>query len=138
MAVNAGMFSSETDQWETPQDFFDNLNAIHRFTLDVCALPSNAKCPNFFTPSQDGLSQPWTGTCWMNPPYGRQIGRWVRKAYESAQNGAKVVCLLPARTDAAWFHDYCIHGEIEFIRGRIRFGGSKWNAPFPSMVVVFE
>ena len=91
------MFSSKTDLWETPQDFFDRLNAIHRFTTDVCALPENAKCENYYTPDQDGLKQNWTGTCWMNPPYGRRIGEWVRKAYESAQQGAKVVCLLPCQ-----------------------------------------
>jgi phage N-6-adenine-methyltransferase len=132
------MFSSVTDSWETPQDFFNVQNAIHNFTLDVCALPDNAKCQNFFTPSQDGLSQPWTGVYWMNPPYGRRIGKWIRKAYESAQEGAKVVCLLPARTDTKWFHDYCKQGQIEFLRGRLKFVGAKSSAPFPSMLVVFE
>ena len=77
------MFSSKTDMWETPQDLFDRLDAIYRFDLDVCAVPENAKCERYFTPEIDGLKQDWSGTCWMNPPYGREIGKWVRKAYES-------------------------------------------------------
>ena len=138
MSINAGMFTSNTDLWATPQDFFDRWDAIYHFTLDVCALPENAKCERYFTPEQDALKQDWTGVCWMNPPYGRGIGAWVRKAYESAQNGATVVCLLPARTDTAWWHDYCMHGDITFVRGRLKFGGSKNGAPFPSAVVVFD
>ena len=81
------MFSSETDMWETPQDLFDRLNAVHHFDLDVCAVPENAKCVRYFTPEVDGLKQDWNGTCWMNPPYGREIGKWVRKAYESVSGG---------------------------------------------------
>jgi phage N-6-adenine-methyltransferase len=131
-------FSSKTDLWATPQDFFDRYNAIYQFTLDVCALPDNAKCERYFTPEQDGLAQEWTGACWMNPPYGRTIGSWIRKAFESAKLGATVVCLLPARTDTRWWHDYCQRGQVEFIRGRLKFGGHKNSAPFPSAVVVFK
>ncbi len=114
------MFSSKTDLWATPQNFFDELNREFCFTTDVCALPENAKCEHFITPEMDGLKQEWTGICWCNPPYGREIGKWVRKAYES---DCTVVMLLPARTDTRWFHDY-IYGkaEIRFIRGRLRFG----------------
>ena len=131
-----GLFSSKTDMWETPQNFFDELNKEFRFTCDVCAIEENAKCAKFYTPEQDGLKQTWGGVCWMNPPYGREIGKWVKKASESK---ATVVCLLPARTDTRWFHDY-IYGkaEIRFVRGRLKFGGSKNSAPFPSMVVVFR
>jgi len=132
------MFSSETDLWATPQELFDKLDAVHRFTLDVCALPSNTKCRSYYTPEDDGLQQQWHGVCWMNPPYGRTIGQWVKKAYESSENGATVVCLLPARTDTRWFHDYCTRGEITFIKGRLKFGGHKNAAPFPSMIVVFK
>jgi len=131
-------FSSETDMWATPQTFFDKYNAIYQFTTDVCAIRSNTKCNNFFTPEQDGLKQNWNGICWMNPPYGRTIKHWIKKAYESALNGATVVCLLPSRTDTTWWHDYCIKGQIEFIRGRLKFGNSKNSAPFPSAVVVFS
>lgn len=131
-----GLFSSATDMWETPQNFFDELNKEFRFTCDVCAIEENAKCAKFYTPEQDGLKQTWGGVCWMNPPYGREIGKWVKKASES---NATVVCLLPARTDTRWFHDY-IYGkaEIRFVRGRLKFGNSKNTAPFPSMVVVFR
>ena len=130
------MFSSKTDLWGTPQDLFDELDAEFHFDLDVCALPENAKCERYYTPEQDGLSQEWTGTCWCNPPYGRQIGKWVRKAAES---GTTVVMLLPARTDTKWFHDYILgKAEIRFLRGRLKFGGCNNGAPFPSMVVVFR
>lgn len=133
------MFSSKTDEWETPQDLFDRLNDKYHFTLDVCATPENAKCPQYFTKQQDGLKQEWIGICWMNPPYGRQIGEWVKKAYESSRGGGViVVCLLPARTDTRWFHNYCTKGEITFLRGRLKFGQQKNSAPFPSMIVVFR
>lgn len=132
------MFSSRSDLWGTPQDFSNKLNAEFSFTLDVCALPENAKCPVFFSPESDGLAQPWIGTCWMNPPYGRGISAWVRKAWQSAQEGATVVCLLPARVDTAWFHDLCIKADVRFIRGRLKFGNEKNSAPFPSMVVIFR
>jgi phage N-6-adenine-methyltransferase len=132
-------FSSKTCLWETPQDFFDELDREFGFTLDVCALPENAKCRRYFSPERDGLKQDWTGVCWMNPPYGREIGEWVAKAFESARNGATVVCLLPARTDTAWWHTYVMEAtEVRFVRGRLRFGGAENSAPFPSAVVVFR
>lgn len=138
--LNNAMFTSNTDLWSTPQEFFDSINAVYHFDTDVCALPENAKCKHFFTPAQDGLQQEWCGTCWMNPPYGREIGKWVAKAYKSARdNKATIVCLLPARTDTKWFHDYCIpYGKITFVKGRLKFGGAKSGAPFPSVVVVFS
>jgi phage N-6-adenine-methyltransferase len=141
MSVNPALFTSKTDLWETPQDLFDKLDAEFGFDLDVCALPENAKCERFYTPESDALWQEWTGVCWMNPPYGRQIGRWIQKAYESSLRGATVVCLVPARTDTAWWHDYCMKGEIRFLRGRVYFwkDGQPINpAPFPSAVVVFR
>lgn len=133
------MFSSKTDLYETPQDFFDQLDAEFHFDLDVCALPENAKCKRYYTPEMDGLSQPWGGVCWCNPPYGHEIGGWVRKAQLASTAGSTVVMLLPSRTDTAWFHDW-IYGkaEIRFIRGRLKFSGSKNSAPFPSMVVIFQ
>lgn len=131
-------FSSATDLWATPADFFARLNEIYHFDTDVCATADNAKCPRFFTKDDDGLSQEWTGVCWMNPPYGRQIGAWMQKAYESSLLGATIVCLVPARTDTAWWHDFAMKGDIEFIRGRLRFGGHKNPAPFPSAVIVFN
>jgi len=123
--------------WATPQDFFDRYNGLYGFQLDVCASPENAKCTRFFTKEDDGLAQEWVGVCWMNPPYGRGIKHWMRKAYQSSLAGATVVCLVPARTDTAWWHDYAVKGQIEFIRGRLKFGGAVNSAPFPSAVVVF-
>lgn len=135
------MFSSASDNWGTPQDFFDKLNAEFGFDLDVCATKENAKCSKYFTKGQDGLNQYWgANTCWMNPPYGREIKAWVRKACDTSNfQGVVVVALLPARTDTAWFWDY-IQGkaEIRFIRGRLKFGGCKNSAPFPSMVVIWR
>jgi len=128
-------FSTETDEWETPQKLYDVLNAEFHFTLDVCATPENAKCERFF--AKDGLDEMWTGSCWMNPPYGDEIGDWIEKAYESSKIGATVVCLVPARVDTAWWWDYCRFGEVRFIRGRLKFGGAEHSAPFPSVVVVF-
>lgn len=133
------MFSSKTDMWETPQDLFDRLNEEYNFECDVCAIPENAKCKKYYTPEVDGLKQEWRGVCWCNPPYGREIGKWVEKAYvASTYCGATVVMLLPARTDTKWFHDYCLKGKIEFLRGRLKFGSSKNSAPFPSMIVIFD
>lgn len=131
------LFSSKSYEWETPLAFFNALDEQYHFTLDVCATPQNAKCTAYYTRDQNGLEQEWHGHCWMNPPYGRGIGAWVKKAYEAACMGALVVCLLPSRTDTAWWHEYCMKGEIRFIRGRLKFGGSKNPAPFPSAVVVF-
>lgn len=135
------MFLSKTDLWETPQDLFDKLNVEFHFDLDVCALPENAKCTMYYTPDMDGLKQPWEGTVWCNPPYGRKIGQWVRRAFFAAACGSTVVMLLPARTDTRWFHDY-IYGretvEIRFLKGRLKFGNAKNSAPFPSMVVIFR
>lgn len=150
MSINQGLFSSATDQWETPQNLFNRLDTEFLFTLDVCALPENAKCERFFSPETDGLAQDWSkDICWMNPPYGRQIGEWVQKANEESRKGAMVVCLLPARTDTAWWHKYIwdeykgvdgdwrdgVRGRL--IRGRLKFGGSKNSAPFPSAIVIF-
>jgi phage N-6-adenine-methyltransferase len=135
------MYSSLRGDWETPPEIFGPLNEEFHFDLDVCALPETAKCARYYTPDDDALRCCWTGTCWMNPPYGRQIGKWVKKAWESSQHGSTVVCLLPARTDTAWWHDYCMKGEIRFIRGRIYFwqnGARSDPAPFPSAVVVFR
>jgi phage N-6-adenine-methyltransferase len=139
MAMNAGMYTSVTGEWATPQDLFDRLNEQYGpFTLDPCSSDFNAKCFDHFTEVEDGLAQPWSGNVFMNPPYGRQIVKWVAKAWESAKGGAQVCCLLPARTDTAWWHDYCAKGHVEFIRGRVKFGGAKGSAPFPSAVVVFR
>ena len=124
--------------WSTPQDFFHSLDAEFSFEIDVCADSENAKCSNYYGIEQDGLKQKWVGVCWMNPPYGRTIKHWVRKAYESSLAGATVVCLLPSRTDTTWWHDFCMKGEIRFIRGRLKFGNQKNSAPFPSVVVIFR
>lgn len=132
------MFSSASDDWATPDAFFKKLDDEFAFDIDVCASEKNAKCKKYFTILDDGLSQEWAGTCWMNPPYGKVIGEWIKKAYNSAKNGAVIVGLLPARTDTKWFHEY-IYGkaEIRFVRGRLKFGGCKNSAPFPSMVVIW-
>ena len=132
------MFSSKTDMWETPQDFFDKLNDEFHFTLDVCATPQNAKCARFYTKEQDGLAQKWDGVVWCNPPYCRQTVKWVEKAYNESKRGVTTVMLIPCRTDVSYFHDFILgKAEVRFVRGRLKFGGSKNSAPFPSMVVVF-
>lgn len=138
MAVH---YSSVKHDWTTPRAFFDALNTEFHFTLDAAASPENALCPEFYTEADDGLAMSWRGhTVWVNPPYGRGIGKWIQKAAESAVLGATVVMLIPARTDTAAWHTH-IHGqpgvEIRFVRGRLRFGDATENAPFPCAVVVF-
>lgn len=133
------LFSSATDEWPTPQWLFDALRAEFPFTLDPCATQSNAKCARYFTRMEDGLAQNWSReVVFMNPPYGRRIGLWVKKAYESAREGASVVCLLPARTDTRWWHENVMRGEIRLLCGRITFEGAPFPAPFPSAIVVFR
>lgn len=129
-------FSSKSEEWATPQDFFEQIDKEFHFNLDACATAENAKCDKYYTKEQDGLSQEWDGIIWCNPPYGRSIGMWVKKAYESK---ATVVLLVPARTDTKWFHDYVLgKAEVRFVKGRLKFGGCKNSAPFPSMLVVYR
>ncbi len=156
--VDKALFSSDTGEWETPQEFYDELNKFWRFNLDPCATKENAKCETYYTKEQDGLERDWCyvqynpeykspylrypGRVFCNPPYGREIGQWVEKAVAEVQNGNAevVVMLLPARTDTRWFHDYVLPNAylVRFVRGRLKFGGSKNSAPFPSVVVVFK
>lgn len=131
-------FSSATVEWETPQWLFDELSEIYGgFTLDPCATAANAKCARFFTRTEDGLLQPWEGKVFCNPPYGRDIGLWVEKAYNASLEDAFVVCLLPARTDTRWWQDWASRGYVRFLRGRLRFGNAQNAAPFPSALVTF-
>ncbi len=140
--INKGLMTSNTGEWETPQDLFDKLNREFLFTLDACATKKNAKCMEYYTKKDDGLSKNWQGKMvFMNPPYGREIGRWVKKASDESKkfDSPVVVALLPARTDTKWFHDFIYKKqEIRFIKGRLKFSNSKNSAPFPSMIVVFE
>ena len=138
---NELMFSSKTDLWSTPNDFFDKLNDEFHFTLDPCSTHENAKCYKHFTEEENGLLQDWGNeVVFCNPPYGRQIKDWVKKSYEESQkDNTTVVMLIPARTDTIYFHEYIYHkAEIRFIKGRLKFGNAKNSAPFPSMVVIFE
>lgn len=138
----AVMFSSKTNDWSTPQDFYDELDNEFGFTLDPCADEYNHKCNKYFTEEDDGLLQDWGGEIvFCNPPYGKAIKDWVRKAYiEGCKPNTTVVLLIPARTDTQYFHDYVYHEakEIRFIKGRLKFGDSKNAAPFPSMVVIYR
>ena len=131
-------FSSKTTEWQTPRAFFQAIDTEFELNTDVCATNQNKMCKKFFSKKEDGLKQDWFGRrCWLNPPYGREIGKWVEKA---ATGGADiVVALLPARTDTKWFHDHIYKkSEIRFLRGRLKFGTSKTSAPFPNMIVIFR
>jgi site-specific DNA-methyltransferase (adenine-specific) len=138
--MNIIHYSSNTNEWATPQDFFDILDNEFRFTLDPCATHKNHKCEKYYTIDDDGLAKSWLGeTVFMNPPYGRVIKHWVKKAHDEAkQNGATVVALIPARTDTRYWHEY-IHNiaDIRFLKGRLKFGDATTSAPFPSAVVVW-
>ena len=138
--MNKALLSSNSMEWATPQSFFDELNKEFNFTLDPCATDQNAKCRKYFTKNDDGLAQSWRGeTVFCNPPYGREIGKWVEKAYNEAKRGTTVVMLIPARTDTTYFHDYIYKKhEIRFIRGRLYFGDGNGRAPFPSMLVIMR
>ena len=144
----SGMRTSNDDTWSTPQDFFDRLDDEFMFGLDVAALSSSTKVPsNWYGPDhpdlerRDAFTRSWVldsggKPIWMNPPYGRVIGAWMGKANAEALSGGVVVCLVPARTDTNWWHSYCIQHEVRFIKGRLKFGGQKNSAPFPSAVVI--
>lgn len=133
-------FSSKSNEWSTPQDFFNELNKEFHFTLDPCATKENAKCKKYYTEKQNGLTKSWDSeTVFCNPPYGRSLKDWVKKSAEA--KGGTVVLLIPARTDTSYFHQYIYKKrgvEVRFIKGRLKFGESKMSAPFPSMVVVFK
>lgn len=143
----APLYSSESVEWGTPQELFDELDSEFHFVLDVCATRSNAKCKRYFTKETDGLKQSWKvergQAVWCNPPYGKDISNWVRKAFEEWKNGSTIVLLIPVRSDTKYFHDY-IYGnaELRFIKGRLRFTNSEGktlgSAPFPSMIVIFK
>jgi site-specific DNA-methyltransferase (adenine-specific) len=151
--MNDVHFSSISDEWETPLELFKKFNDIYDFQLDAAATKENALCPNFFSKEFDALQQNWApyGKVWLNPPYGRQIGKFIKKAYEESVKGCIVVCLIPARTDTKWWYDYVTKSsEIIFITGRIKFinktlpsyksdGNFKTSpAPFPSAIVIFD
>lgn len=135
-------FSSDDQNWSTPQDFYEELNKEFKFTLDPCCTKTTAKCRKFFTEAENGLIQDWSNDIvFMNPPYGREIKHWIEKAYNESLKGATVVCLIPARTDTRYWWDFIFEGkasEIRFIKGRLKFGGATNSAPFPSAVIVYK
>jgi site-specific DNA-methyltransferase (adenine-specific) len=137
--LTRGLFTSRTEEWETPAYVFTPLNLEFKFQVDVCATSENAKCKIYFDKSADGLKGEWSPfRCWMNPPYGRDISKWVKKAFNESQRGALVVCLIPSRTDTKWWHDWVMRAsEIRFVSGRISFGSSKNSAPFPSCIAIY-
>ena len=138
--VHKALFSSQKEDWATPQGFFDKLDHVFNFKLDACADRSNKKCNMFFSKKDNALTQDWShyNTVWLNPPYGRTMGSWMQKAYDESLKGAVVVCLVPARTDTKWWHEWVDgKGQVTFVKGRLKFGGSKHAAPFPSAVVVY-
>lgn len=139
--VDKVLFNSNSDEWETPQGLFDELDEEFHFTLDPCATKENAKCKKYYTKEDDGLSKSWLAqTVFCNPPYS-QISKWVKDCYYRSSMVTKIVMLIPVRTDTKWFHNYVYHKEnveIRFIKGRLKFSNSKNSAPFPSMIVIFR
>ncbi|MCB1418680.1 MAG: hypothetical protein KDJ74_06640 [Notoacmeibacter sp.] len=140
MTYPKALLSSNSVEWATPQYIFDALDEEFDFTLDPCATPENAKCARYYTMRDNGLMQDWKRErVFCNPPYGRQVGDWVRKCYQSSVEGALVVVLLPCATSTGWFHEW-IHGkaELRFIKGRLKFNDGQMSAPFSSMIVIFR
>ena len=133
-------YSSKTEEWPTPQWLFDALNKEFGFTVDVCSTDENAKCKKHYTKTDNGLLKSWSGeVAWMNPPYGDGIKPFMARAHDAAMNeGATVVCLVPSRTDTAWWHEYAMKHEIRLLRGRLKFGDAKDSAPFPSALVIMR
>lgn len=130
---------SQRDNWETPPDIFTPLHAEFGFTLDACAEAHTAKCPRYYTIADDALKQPWEGVCWMNPPYGGKVERWLKKAYESSLAGATVVCLVKSSTDTRWWHELVQpYAEVRYLKGRPKFVGAPSGAPFAASVVIFR
>jgi site-specific DNA-methyltransferase (adenine-specific) len=145
MIENNIHFKSNSNEWYTPSSVYDPLNKEFCFTLDPCCTKESAKCDKYFTKEDDGLMQDWSDDIvFVNPPYGREISKWVKKSYESSfLHGATVVMLIPARTDTTYWHDYIFDkAEIRFLRGRIKFkdkqGITRDSAPFPSAIIVFR
>lgn len=137
------LWSSKKQDWTTPQDLFDNLNEEFHFNIDLAANSSNTKCERFLGPGSPICEDFFKIECindiaWLNPPYGKDLYKWVEKAYKESLNGNTVVLLLPSRTDVKWFHDFCLKGEIRFLKGRLKFGESKNSAPFGSIIVIFR
>jgi len=131
-------FQSKNQTYETPLSLFDPIDDEFKFTLDVAADKDNAKCRHFFTKEVNGLEQAWSGSCWCNPPF-REQSKWVKKACAEANEGrATTVLLIPARTNTNWWHDYCMKGEVRFIRGRPKFAGCKYGLPQPLAFVIFR
>ncbi len=142
---NEQLFTSNKTDWETPQWLFDKLDKEFNFDADVCASRENSKCHYYITEKNNCLMDDWSvpfsqrPISFMNPPYGRQIGKFIQKAYEESVKGCTVVCLVPARTDTRWWWDYCLKAsEIRFLKGRLKFGNSDNSAPFPSAIVIFN
>ncbi len=139
--LNDAMFSSEKQDHETPDDFFNKLNDEFKFTIDAAATAENAKCPKFYTPEQDALSFQWGApgeTVFCNPPY-KNVADWMKQGYESSvANSCIVVMLVPSRTDTKWFRDFASRAIVRFVVGRLKFKGTESSAPFPSMLVIFN
>ena len=133
-------FSNTRTDWATPQFWFDYLNLEFKFTLDPCCYHQTAKCKKHYTLAEDGLSQSWENErVFMDPPYGRSLRTWMKKAYtEARDNGALVVCFVPARVDTQWWHDFAAKGEVRFPKSRVRFEGATSGAPFPQAFIIFR
>jgi phage N-6-adenine-methyltransferase len=135
---NTQFQSDNKEEWETPNSIFIPLHDEFKFDLDVCADRENTKAFKYYTKEDNGLTKDWMGVCWMNPPFGDKK-KWIKKAYgESLKQDVTVVCLVPARTNTDWWHDYCMKGEIRFIRGRPKFKGAKHGLPQPLAIVIFK
>jgi site-specific DNA-methyltransferase (adenine-specific) len=137
--ITSGWYTSDSQEWATPQKVFDELDAEFHFTLDPCCTHENAKCEKHYTIEDDGLTKSWGGeVVFCNPPY-KDLKKWAKKCYEEFLQGATVVMLVPARTDTMWFHDWIYHkAELRFIKGRLKYNDGKQGAPFPSMIVVYN
>ncbi|GAI17513.1 unnamed protein product [marine sediment metagenome] len=134
------IFKSESTEYETPKEIFEPLQKEFDLRLDVCATKENAKCELFFTKEEDALSKDWNENFWMNPPFSRNLKKWVQKAYEESEKGVTGVLLLPVGSNTLWWHKYIIDtkAEVRFLKGEIKFSNQKRGLWLPFAIIIYE
>ena len=139
---NDYLHSSNNMNWETPDWLFDALDKEFEFTVDVCADEKNKKCKRFYSEDNSCLDKNWEDErCFMNPPYGRNLPKFMEKAYNESKKGATVVCVVPVRPESKWWQNYAMKAEIRYFRQRLKFtltGKRSDVAPFATAIIVFK
>jgi len=140
MGIDKNAFKSKSEEYETPKEIFEPLQKEFQLELDVCATKENTKCELFLTKEEDALTKNWNKNFWMNPPFGRNLKKWVQKAYEESQKGFIGVLILPVRCNTLWWHKYIIDtkAEVRFLKGETKFVGHKRGLWLPFAIIIFK